>query len=181
MKRITPTEKRRRGNGEVFAKFYRAEVHYTVDGQAVFINVTHPAHRRRGRQAQRAHARRARGLRKETNPALDVTWTAAAANGLTITGYEAQYRKKVADGEEANAWTAYTGTLDAAATTLNLPNLEAGATYEVQVRAVTSQEAGGPWSDSGSARANRPPRTDIQSPTILHDSVGRGRLRQDTQ
>ena len=45
---------------------------------------------------------------------------------LTITGYEAQYRKKVDAGEEANAWTAYTGTLNATATTLNLPNLEAG-------------------------------------------------------
>jgi len=36
---------------------------------------------------------------------------------------------------------------------------ETGATYEVQVRAVTSLEGEGPWSDSGSGRANRPPRS----------------------
>ena len=94
---------------------------------------------------------------EQTAPALDVTWTAAAANGLTITGYEAQYRKKVAQGEEANAWTAYTGTLSATATTFNLAGLEAGATYEAQVRAVSSEEGAGPWSDIGEGRANRPP------------------------
>ena len=91
------------------------------------------------------------------NPALDVTWTAADANGTTITGYEAQYRVKVADGETENAWTLYKyddpnnpGTkislLSATATSLNLADLEAGATYEVQVRGVSSVEGAGPWS-----------------------------------
>ena len=96
---------------------------------------------------------------EQSNPALDVTWTAAAANGFTITGYEAQYRKKAADGQTPAAWTAYSGTLSATATTLNLANLEAGATYEVQVRAVTSDtnEGAGPWSDTGEGTANTPP------------------------
>ncbi|MDE2640994.1 MAG: fibronectin type III domain-containing protein, partial [Chloroflexota bacterium] len=68
-----------------------------------------------------------------------------------------QYRVKVAEGETANAWTAHSGTLGATATTFNLSNLTAGATYEVQVRAVTSEEGAGPWSDTGSGRANTPP------------------------
>ncbi|MXY15554.1 MAG: hypothetical protein F4Y57_00705, partial [Acidobacteria bacterium] len=92
----------------------------------------------------------------ESAPALDVAWAAPAANGTTITGYKAQYRVKVAEGETANAWTAYTGTLAATATTLNLAGLTAGATYEVQVRA-TSNEGDGPWSDAGEGRANRSP------------------------
>ena len=46
--------------------------------------------------------------------------------------------------------------MDAANRTLTLPDLEAGATYEVQVRALNNQVAG-PWSDTGSGRANRPP------------------------
>ena len=52
----------------------------------------------------------------------------------TITGYKAQYRKKAAAGEDAVAWTAYSGTLGATATTFNLAGVEAGATYEAQVR-----------------------------------------------
>ena len=92
------------------------------------------------------------------NPALDVMWTAAAAlGGATITGHEAQYRKEVAEGETANEWTAYSGTLSATTTTLNLPNLEAGATYEAQVRGVSSEEGAGPWSDIGEGTANTSP------------------------
>ncbi|MCY3939010.1 MAG: fibronectin type III domain-containing protein, partial [Chloroflexi bacterium] len=92
-----------------------------------------------------------------SDPALDVTWT-APAGGVTPTGYEAQYRKKAADGADPAEWTAYSGTLGATATTLNLPDLDAGATYEVQVRAVSDGESG-PWSDIGEGRANRPPRS----------------------
>ena len=92
-----------------------------------------------------------------TNPAMDVTWTAPAAGAMTLTGYKAQYRKKAAAGEDPAAWTAYSGTLGATATTFNLAGVEAGATYEAQVRAVTSQEGDGPWSDTAEGRANRAP------------------------
>ena len=92
-----------------------------------------------------------------SDPALDVTWT-APASGATPTGYAAQYRKKAAGGEDPADWTAYSGTLGATATSLTLSNLEAGATYEVQVRALNDEERG-PWSDTGSGRANRPPRS----------------------
>ena len=86
-----------------------------------------------------------------TAPALDVSWT-GPSDGTTVEGYEAQYRKQ----GETN-WTSYTGTLTANTTSLNLPNLEPGATYEVQVRAVTSEEGDGPWSDTREGTTNRPP------------------------
>ena len=101
-----------------------------------------------------------------SNPALDVAWTAPDANGTTIDGYEVQYRKQVAAGEIPNAWTTHTytdsnnvatSTLPATTTSINLPDLEAGATYEFQVRALTALEGEGPWSDTGSGRANEPP------------------------
>ncbi len=154
-------------NGQVIAKFYRGEVHYTVNSHDAMINVLIKVTDVEAGQPNAPTVTRTT-FSEPTNPALDVSWTAPAANGLTITGYEAQYRKKAADGEEANAWTAYTytddqdnvtGTLPATTTSLNLPNVDAGATYEVQVRAVTSEEGEGPWSDTGSARANRPPTT----------------------
>ncbi len=143
-------------NGEVIAKFYRGEVHYTVAGHNAVIKVNiHVTDVEAGKPDTPTVTRT--GFEEESNPALDVTWTAPAADGATITGYEAQYRKQVAEGETANAWTAYSGTLSVTTTTFNLPDLDAGATYEVQVRALTELEGPGPWSDIGSARANRPP------------------------
>ena len=103
-----------------------------------------------------------------TNPGLDVTWTAAASHGTTITGYEAQYRKKAAQGKEAAAWTAYTGTLSETDTSLTLESVKAGTTYEVQVRAVSSDQGAGKWSDTGEGTANRPP---TQTNTALADAT----------
>ncbi|MDE2868042.1 MAG: fibronectin type III domain-containing protein, partial [Chloroflexota bacterium] len=145
-------------NGQLIAKFYRGEVHYSVDGHAAVINVTIKVTDVEAGKPDAPTLSRTQ-YSEPTNPGLDVTWTAPAANGLTISGYQAQYRKKAAAGEEAADWTAYSGTLGATATSLTLPELEAGATYEVQVRAVTSEEGESPWSDTGSGRANRPPRS----------------------
>ena len=95
---------------------------------------------------------------EETDPALDITWTAAASNGFTITGYEAQYRVKVAEGEAENAWTDYSGTLSATDTTFSLAGLTPGATYEAQVRAVHHRpKARGPGRTPGRARPTRRP------------------------
>ncbi len=146
---------------------YTGQVNWTVQGQAAVANITINVTDVEGVIASAPTVTRTQ-FSEPTDPALDVTWTAAAANGLTVTGYEAQYRKKVADGETANAWMLYEyddpdnpGTqisaLPAAATTVNLPGLEAGATYETQVRAITSEEAEGPWSDTGEGTANQPP------------------------
>lgn len=103
-------------------------------------------------------------------PALDVAWTAAEANGTTLTGYEAQYRVKVAEDEKENAWTDYTyltdpndpatetNTLSVTTTGFTLPDLTPGTTYEFQVRAVSSDEGEGSWSDIGEGTANSPPQ-----------------------
>ena len=145
-------------NEQVIAKFYRGKVNYTVDGNAsaieVLIKITDVD---TGKPAAPTVTRTE--FAEKSNPALDVTWTAPSADG-TITGYKAQYRKS----GETN-WTDYTitdannqptSTLPASITTINLPNLEAGATYEVQVRAVTGG-GDGPWSDTGEGTANRAP------------------------
>ena len=152
---------------------YTGQVTWTVQGQTVVANLTiNVTDVEAGKPGTPTVTRTPSNV--PMNPALDVTWTAAAANGLTITGYEAQYRVKAADGQTANAWTDYEyddpdnpGTqislLPATATTINLPDLTAGAIYEAQVRAVTSEEADGPWSDIGEGRANRKPQDRIHT------------------
>ena len=137
---------------------YTGTVTYTVQGQAASVSLAiSVTDLEAGKPGKPTVTRTA--FSEQSTPALDAAWTAAPANGTTITGYEAQYRKKVADGETPNSWTAYTGTLGASAAALNLPDLEAGATYEVQVRALTSKEGEGPWSDIGEGTANTPPTT----------------------
>ena len=137
---------------------YTGKMEYTAGGTDAVVSITiHVVDLEAGKPGTPTVTRTA--FSEQSAPALDVAWTAAAANGTSITGYEAQYRKKAAQGEEAAEWTAYSGTLSATATSLNLTNLEAGATYEVQVRAVTSDEGEGPWSDIGEGQANTPPTT----------------------
>ena len=137
---------------------YSGQVAYTVDGNASAITLTiNVTDLTTGQPEAPALARTE--FSEPSDPALDVTWTApTAVTGVTLSGYEAQYRKQVAEGEPANAWTPYSGALAADATSLNLPDLDAGATYEVQIRAV-SNEGTGPWSDTGTGQANRPPTT----------------------
>ena len=86
------------------------------------------------------------------------------------------------------AWTTYTYTdsndvettvLSASTLTVNLPDLEAGATYEVQVRAVSSEEGVGDWSDTGSGQANRPPTASALSLSRRHASPGRASADYD--
>ncbi len=153
-------------NGEVIAKLYRGEVRYTVDGNDSVINVNIAVTDVEAAAPDAPTVTRTPS-NEPMNPALDVTWTAAAANGLTITSYEVQYRVKAAD-----EWTDYTiddgngvqtKTLPASTRTINLPDLTAGAIYEAQVRAVTSEEAEGPWSDIGEGRSNRPPQDRIHT------------------
>ena len=62
---------------------------------------------------------------------------------------------KYEDPEDSNSQISL---LAATAASVNLPDLEAGATYEAQARAVTTEEAEGPWSDTGEGTANTPPQ-----------------------
>ena len=94
----------------MIAKFYRGEVHYTVDGHAAVIEVLMKITDVDAATAGAPELTRTK-FSEQSNPVLDETWTAPSADGLTITGYEAQYRIKVAEGETEDAWTAYSGTL----------------------------------------------------------------------
>ena len=87
------------------------------------------------------------------DPALDVSWTAPADNGITIGSYDVQYRQQGTSG-----WTAWPDALDSTANSLVLEELPKGKVYEVQVRAVSDGGIAGPWSDTGSARTNRRPQ-----------------------
>ena len=112
---------------------------------------------------------------KPTKPALDVTWSAPAAGGETITGYEARHRRS------GDAWTNYAGALGASSTSFNVPDLEPGAAYEAQVRALRDGVPG-PWSRIGSGRANSPPRKATYPPqyptlTVSWKDVHEYRLR----
>ena len=68
------------------------------------------------------------------DPALDVSWEAISSSGLTTVGYQVRYRKQGDSG-----WTPHADALSPSNRSINLPNLEEGATYEVQVRAVVER------------------------------------------
>ena len=137
-------------------KSYTGKVEYTVQEQEVAIGVTINLTDVEGGKPGTPTLTRTE-FSEQTDPALDVAWTAADANGLTVRDYRAQYRVKAADGEEPEAWTEYPKKLSATATSLNLPDLDAGVTYEFRVRIRTIEESGGPWSDIGEGTANTPP------------------------
>ena len=151
---------------------YTGQVNWTVQGQAaaagLTINVSDVGTGKPGAPTLTRTA-----FSEPSDPALDVAWNAVVVDGATVTGYKAQYRKKAAAGETPAAWTAYTGTLSVTDTSLTLPDLEAGAIYEAQVRAVTSEEGEGPWSDIGEGRSNRPPSAiDIPDQTGAANTQG---------
>ncbi len=133
-------------------KSFTGQVSYTVGGQPSAIDLTIRVTEAVVPDAPGTPTVTRTRFNVKTPPALDVTWTAPNTNGVALTGYEAQYRK-----QGAAAWTDYGHSLAAGATTLNLPDLEPGAIYEVQVRA-TSASGPGLWSETGEGRANRPPQ-----------------------
>ena len=78
---------------------YTGKVTWTVQGQTAVANLTiNITDVEPGKPGTPTLTRTE--FSEQTAPALDVTWTAADANGATITGYEAQYRKKGRRGSE---------------------------------------------------------------------------------
>ena len=133
---------------------YTGQVHWTVQEQPAVANLTINVVDLEAGKPDAPTVTRTE-FSEQSNPALDVTWTKPAANGLTISWYKVQYRKQAAAGEQPADWTLHSAALET--TSLTLSDLEAGAVYEFQVRAGTNEEGLGPWSDIGEGRANRPP------------------------
>ncbi|MCY3599864.1 MAG: cadherin domain-containing protein, partial [Gemmatimonadetes bacterium] len=79
-----------------------------------------------------------------------VSWSAPANEGPAITGYEIRYRAKV-----DSAWTVPKAL--GAVLSRMIAGLEGGTTYQVQVRAVSSEGAG-QWSDPGEGTTETPNR-----------------------
>ena len=98
---------------------YTGQVSYTVQGQAATIDLTINVLNVEAGQPGTPTFERTR-YESQHAPGLDVSWTAPADNGATITGYAAQYRQ-----QGATEWTAYTGELSADTTSLTLENLQA--------------------------------------------------------
>ena len=89
------------------------------------------------------------------NESLDVSWTAPAANGATISDYDVRYRActatpvTCATNPAWGSWTDRTGeTASDTATTATITGLTNGTAYQVRVRAANSAGDSG-WSVSG--------------------------------
>ena len=96
---------------------------------------------------------------------IAVTWTAPAANGSAITGYDVRYKETT-----ATTWTdhEFKGT----GTSTTITGLTNGTSYEVQVRA-TNGEGAGAWSPGATATPAKPPDAPAMRPRIM----GTSRLR----
>ena len=106
------------------------------------------------------------------NPALDATWSAPTTAGLTVESYLVRYRK---DGETdwttytyATPWGDLTSRVPGDTTSVNLPDVGPGATYEVQVRISASNNGASPWSEPAQEKSTvrrLPPRTNYLPPS----------------
>ena len=138
---------------------YTGKVEWTVQGQKATANLTIEV---TDLQVGKPDAPKVTpDVRKSYHyPALEVHWKAPAANGLTITGWDARYRKK---STPPSAWEVDSDGLigphllasdtSGVVHTYESEPLEYWATYQVQVRAFTSEDGWGPWSDTGEGTA----------------------------
>ena len=76
---------------------------------------------------------------------VDLSWTAAAANGSSITNYQYRYRRGT------SRWSSWSSV--GVMTSYTVSNLTSGATYTFEVRAVNAVGAGTAAETSGTARA----------------------------
>ena len=83
-----------------------------------------------------------------SSTSLDVSWTAPATTGPDIDDYDLRYREGTSGG-----WT--NGPQDVTGTSAAIGSLDAGTSYQVQVRA-TNAEGDSDWSPSGSGTTAEP-------------------------
>lgn len=130
---------------------YSGQVEYTVEGQNAIISLTiNVLEADQNRPGTPVLVRTE--FSEPSNPALDVSWTAPESPTDIVDRYVLRYRKQ----GDAN-WTVYNGTLGAKDNSLNLPDLEAGATYEAKVLAVLQDGTKSSSSGIGAGTANRSP------------------------
>ena len=96
-----------------------------------------------------------------SNNSLDVSWTAPTNTGRpAITNYDLQYQKTT-----ETEWT--DGPQNVTNTSTSIPNLTAGTSYRVQVRARNAEGAVA-WSASGTGRTDTPTAPGVSVlPTVL--------------
>ena len=89
---------------------------------------------------------------------LDVSWTAPANNGASITDYDVRYCDNSTGCDDASEWTALDDTNSSTTTSATISSLTNGTTYQVQVRAGNSV-GDGPWSPSTTEYPSTTPGT----------------------
>ena len=100
------------------------------------------------------------------NASLEVSWSAPAANGSSITDYDVQY-----SSDSGSTWTEWDASTTSTATTATVTGLTNNTAYQVQVRAVNSV-GDGPWSASATLKAGLP-----AAPAVPELTPGNGSLR----
>ena len=98
-----------------------------------------------------------------SSTSLDVSWTAPATSGPDIDNYDLQYREGTSGG-----WT--NGPQDVTGASAAIPSLDAGTSYQVQVRA-TNAEGDSDWSQSGSGTTSAAPCDGIWCATLTPQAI----------
>ena len=80
---------------------------------------------------------------------MQLSWTAAAANGSAITDYQYQYRES-----DASSWSGWTGV--GAVTSTTVSGLDSDSSYDFEVRAVNGEGPGPLASANGRTAAAKP-------------------------
>ena len=89
---------------------------------------------------------------RTSNNVVSVTWTAPDNTGRPpILHYQYQYKKNA-----EQLWSGEVFTTSGPVTSVTIGILDAGTSYNVQVRAI-NDEGPGPWSDTGTGSTNSPP------------------------
>ena len=99
---------------------------------------------------------------RASNNVVSVTWTAHDNTGRPpITHYQYQYKK-----DTEPDWSGATYITSRPIASVTIGTLDAGTSYDVQVRAI-NDEGPGPWSDTGTGSTNSPP--DFSSATAARE------------
>ena len=112
-----------------------------------------------------------------SNQSLDLSWTAPANNGASITDYDMQHRACTATPKTCTtnptwgSWTSHTHTGTGTSTTI--PSLTNGTAYQVQIQA-TNSVGDSPWSTSATATPTpqKPDAPAAPTVTVRNQSLG---------